>query len=1284
MKQRPWSFAIDVGGTFCDIVARDPTGAVLTHKLLSSGRTRGTIGSRPDAVSIGDAQRSADPDGFWNGYQCAFLNDGGRLLYQTRVRRFNAAEAVLVLDDNVPLDCSPGDAYELRSDEHAPVLAIRYLMRIGLHQPIPRCEVRLGTTMATNALLERRGARVAFVTTRGFADLLLIGDQTRPELFKINIQKTPPLYESVAELDERTDADGTVLQPLDEDDTAKRLAAFKDKGIQSLAVCLLNAYRNPAHEQRVARIAADLGFERVAVSHVLAPTRGLLNRAETCVVDAYLAPVFRKYLAEIESSLPGSTIRLMTGAGGLVGVANFSGNAGVLSGPAGGLVAAATVAEIASAGKVIAFDMGGTSTDVSRYGSGFEYQYETRKAGVRIVTPVLAIETVASGGGSVCRFDGVRLLVGPESAGTDPGPACYGRGGPLTITDVNLYLGRFPAERLPFPLDAASVHRRLEELAGRIWHDTGHRMELDDIAQGFVDIANANMAAAVKRITIERGLDARDHTLVAFGGAGAQHACAVARSLGIRRIFIHPYAGILSALGIACAERKQQSERAVHQTSTAAIELQLRSCFREMQDELAGRFAEEGVSTDCIEYSGFLDIRYLGEGSALTVEAENAIEQFEREHRRAFGYLLPGRDIEVVAARLHAVAETEKPVITPAARKRPRDEPPAPDRARAYFDGQWVDTAILPGDTLEPGQSFEGPAIVAESTSTTVVDPGWNAEVGANGEIVLTDRVAARQPIADSTDADPIRIELFNNYFVAIAEQMGAALRRTAVSTNIKERLDFSCAVFSETGDLIANAPHIPVHLGSMGACVKAVREDVAEMKPGDVIVTNNPYRGGTHLPDVTVVTPVFIEQDLRFFVASRAHHAEIGGICPGSIPPDARNLAEEGVLIRPFKLIDAGQDRFEVLRTVLSAGLYPSRAPEENIADIVAQIGANQAGADAIRGLVSAQRSEIVSAYTRHVRDAAERKMRRAIAKLPDGRHEFIDCLDDGSAIRVSVTVRGDEATVDFTGTAGPHAGSLNAPRPIAVSAVLYCFRCLIDDDIPLNAGVLVPVNLIIPESLLNPPADDDPLRCPAVGGGNVETSQRIVDCIFGALGVAAASQGTMNNLSFGNDRVAYYETICGGSGAGPNFDGADAVHTHMTNTRFTDPEVLEARYPVRLRRFCIRKNSGGTGRYRGGDGAVREIEFLEPMELCLMTQRRTRAPYGLEGGEAGQPGANLLIRAAAHSQAHTGSIPDLRSNAPSPNESEPLPPIVRTEVRPGDHLIIETPGGGGFGAKP
>jgi 5-oxoprolinase (ATP-hydrolysing) len=1264
-----WEFWIDVGGTFTDCLAHSSDGRLLTRKVLSSGVTKGIVESRQGATRIIDTVRCADPAHFWTGYEARFVDAGGDVFHSARVHSFENESGTLVFQGCLPDPADAGARYELASDEEAPLLAIRLILRLARDEPIPPVFVKLGTTRGTNALLTRSGARAAFVTTRGFGDVLRIGNQDRPRLFDLAIKKPLPLFETVVEIDERIDAAGSVLRAPDADTVREQFQLVREAGIESLAICLMHSFANSAHEDLVERIAREAGFTEVSTSSRLSPLIKIVSRGDTTVVDGYLNPVLRVYVERLNSALHGSQLKLMTSAGGLVDARRFVGKDSILSGPAGGVIGFSKVAQRAGFDRSIGFDMGGTSTDVSRFDGTYEREFETQKAGVRIVAPMLAVETVAAGGGSICDFDGVKLVVGPASAGAEPGPACYGRCGPLTVTDMNLFLGKLPPERFPFPLDRDAVEFGLQSMRDRIAAAApGRQFDAFELAQGFIEVANANMVRAIRKISVAKGYDPADYVLVAFGGAGGQHACAVARALGMRRVLIHPQAGLLSAYGIGLADVRRFRERAVLQIYSSETLAALEPVFRELEGDARREVLADGVAeANLRQPHRSLDLRYRGIESTLNVSAPadgNFAARYAELHAQQFGYRRDGRPIEIVAARVEVVGTLPEPQESPLELIRRR---PAPSTtAQAWFDGTAHPTPIFVRESLHPGDEIDGPAILCEPSSTVVVDPGFRATVLERGELLL-ENVAADQKTVVSSEADPVQLEIFNNLFASIAEQMGVTLQRTSVSTNVKERLDFSCALFSASGDLVVNAPHIPVHLGAMSETVKRVLAENPNLVAGDVVVTNDPYRGGSHLPDVTVVTPVHQAQTgrLLFVTASRAHHAEIGGIVPGSMPPFSKQLGEEGVLISNFKLVDRAQSREDELRRLLISGQYPTRNVEDNLADIAAQVAANALGVRLLRDLVDRYSLPVVTAYMEHIQHAAARKMRLALARFPDGNYSRTEHLDDGSPISVSITKRGDQALVDFAGTGLVLATNLNANRAIVTAAVLYVFRCLIGEEIPLNSGVLEPVTIILPPCLLNPAAAGDPRESPAVVGGNVETSQRVVDVLLGALGVAAASQGTMNNLTFGDATFGYYETICGGSGATPDADGADAVHTHMTNTRLTDPEVIERRYPVRIREFRIRSGSGGLGLHCGGDGVVRTIEFLRPMVVSMLSERRGPfAPFGLNGAEAGALGRNTLQRCGKN------AIDDLGGK-------------FAIDVVAGDVLRIETPGGGGFGSS-
>jgi len=1208
MSGGQWDFWIDRGGTFTDVVARDPAGRVHVRKLLSE-----------DPLHYGDAALEG-------------------------VRR------VLGI---------PDPAGPIPSDEIA--------------------AVKMGTTVATNALLERHGASVVLVVTAGFADLLQIAYQDRPEIFALRIDKGEPIISEVIEADERILADGAVRRALDAGRVEADLRAAYGRGIRSVAVVLLHSYAYPNHEEAVGRIAEKIGFGHVAVSHRVSREIKAVARGSTTAVDAYLTPILRDYIATVRRPLGESVrLRFMQSHGGLADADRFGGVGAILSGPAGGVVASAHVAELAGLAQVIGFDMGGTSTDVSRYDGRFEHTYETTTAGVPIQAPMLNIHTVAAGGGSILTFVDGRMRVGPDSAGAQPGPACYRRGGPAAVTDANAVVGRIQGRHFPAcfgpeadqPLDVNASRAALGRIGEQIRGETGRDMSVEQIAAGFLRIANENMVKAIREISVARGYDVREYALVCFGGAAAQHACAIATALGIRTILLHPLAGVLSAYGMGLADMVHADAAAVLAPLTAATLDEVEPRFAEMAEAGRKKMLAQGIEAERISHHRSMDLRYEGTETYLNVFVQAGGDpkgDFERLHDQMFGFTKPGHPIEVVNLRLRTRGETVKP-DEPVRECEPRqvEATRAVDTVTVHFEQMSADgrreltprrTSVYRREDLAAGDRVDGPAMITEKVSTIVVDPAWRARVNDRGHLLLEATAAAPQTERVAAACDPVLLEVFSNLFMSIAEQMGITLRKVSHSTNIKERLDFSCAVFDAAGNLIANAPHIPVHLGAMGESVRAIIADRGDtMRPGDVYVTNDPYNGGSHLPDVTVITPVFAPTGERsFFVANRGHHADIGGTNPGSMPPFSRKIDQEGVLISDFLLVREGRFRRREFEDVLTTAPYPVRDLDERLSDIHAAIAANAAGVRLLEELCARYSREVVQAYMCHVTDNAEAAMRAVLRELPDGEHVFRDFLDSGDVINVKVRIDGDTAEVDFTGTAEEMVGNLNAPRAVVRAAVLYVFRTLIGRPIPLNAGCLRPIRIIVPEGSLL-----DPQPPAAVAGGNVETSMRIVDVLYGALGVMAASQGTMNNLTFGTDRFAYYETICGGAGAGPGFDGAGAVHTHMTNTRITDPEVIERRYPVIVRAFSVRRGSGGAGQWHGGDGVRREIEFLEEMQAAILSQRRERAPFGLNGGQCGKTGRNRLIRA-------DGEVVELA-------------PVAEAHVQPGDRLVIETPGGGGY----
>lgn len=1270
-----WQFWIDVGGTFTDCIAQSPQGDLLQWKTLSSGAIKGEGRSDGSRRQLIDAARAASRPDLWAGW-CLTSPDLLDRFPDGITIAGSTCDGSLTLCEPLPT-CVQNLSYELRCEEQAPLICVRQLLQLRLDDPLPDLDMRLGTTRGTNALLERKGAPTALLVTAGFADLLEIGNQDRPVLFALNIQKVRPLSRCVVEVPERLSADGTVLQPLDLNAVQSSLEALHRQGITSLAICLLHAYRNDLHERQVADLAAALGFRDISCSSAVAPVIKAVPRAETTLVDAYLNPVLRHYVEAIHDCLTSSsTLRMMTSHGGLIEGLGFSGKDSILSGPAGGVIACSRIAEAAGFPQAIGFDMGGTSTDVSRYGGEFDLESETVKAGIRIATPMLAIETVAAGGGSICSFDGFQLQVGPESAGADPGPACYGKGGPLTVTDANVALRRVLPEHFPFPLHLAAVDARLDAIRHQLQSAPSPRdYTRQQLAQGYIDIANEIMARAIRAISVRKGYAPQDHVLVCFGGAGGQHACALARILGMKSILVHPFSGVLSAFGMGLADIRRHARRMVLRPFTPEAVDALHAEFAALEQSLRQEVLAQGVSESSLDSPvRSLGLRYRQVEQVIFIPLPDDGDYrraYEAEHLRRFGYLQPDRPLEIVSLSVEVVGRLTRARMPLLAAE---ESAPVPaGETTCWHAGVLVQASVFHRADLKAGQSFSGPAILCDAGSTIWVEPGVHACLQPTGEVLLhlgpesEAALSAISPEKALEEApDPVLLEIFNNQFASIAEQMGVTLRKTSLSTNVKERLDYSCALFDPQGGLVVNAPHIPVHLGAMGETVRCLLNASVPISPGDVLVTNDPYAGGSHLPDLTVITPVHDETtgELLFLTASRAHHAEIGGITPGSMPPFSRILGEEGVLIQNFKIVEQGVSRFEAFHALLQSGSWPSRSPGDNLADVAAQIAANRMGSELLLALVRKESHARVHRYMQHIQNAAEAKMRQALARIPDGQYHCLDWLDQGAPVEVTITIAGEQARIDFSGTGPVQPTNLNANRAIVTAAVMYVFRCLINEDLPLNSGVLHPLTIHLPEGLLNPPVHSDRSQCAAVVGGNVEVSQRVVDVLCGALQIAAASQGTMNNLTFGDATFGYYETICGGAGATPDAAGADAVHTHMTNTRLTDVEVLESRYPVLVREFSIRHGSGGNGRFSGGSGVRRVLEFLRPLSVSLLTQRRGPwPPFGLQGGRSGSVGRNLLQRSG------TEAVEDLGAAA-------------QVNVSAGDRLIIETPGGGGFGS--
>lgn len=1198
-----WDFWIDRGGTFTDVIGRDPQGVLHARKVLSEN---------PSAY------------------------------------------------------------------KDAAVQGIRLHLGLKTGEPVPTGaigEVRMGTTVATNALLERKGEKLALVTTKGFRDALRIGYQERKNIFATEIIKPEALYDRVVEIDERVLADGSTETPLDLQQAEAELRALKAEGYNAVAIVFMHAYKFPGHEAAIAKIARNIGIEQVSVSHEVSPLIKLVGRGDTTVVDAYLSPVLRRYVAQVSRELDvertGARVMFMMSSGGLTAADMFQGKDAILSGPAGGVVGLARTGETAGFGQVIGFDMGGTSTDVAHFDGEYERAFETEVAGVRVRAPMMLIHTVAAGGGSILHFDAGRFRVGPDSAGANPGPACYRNGGPLAVTDANVMLGKLMPDYFPSifgpeqnqPLDVERVRALFTQMADEI----GDGRSPESVADGFIRIAVANMVEAIKKISVQRGYDVTRYALSCFGGAGGQHACLVADALGMQNILLHPMSGLLSAYGMGLADIRATRQKALGVDLDAEAPAQLQRLGAELAGECVAELTAQGVDEKVITKHLRAHIRYAGTDTVLSVEAtypamDDALRlraEFEAAHKRRFGFIAENKALVIDAVELETVGggagESEAAGTVGAA-----SEAQADRQTRFYSQGAFHDAAVVVRETMQRGQTVTGPAIIIEKNQTIIIEDGWQARLTEHDHVVLTRIKALPKRMAIGTEADPVMLEIFNNLFMSIAEQMGVTLQNTAYSVNIKERLDFSCAVFDAQGNLVANAPHMPVHLGSMDASVATAIRENPVIKPGDVFLINAPYNGGTHLPDLTVCTPVFddAQTEIRFWVASRGHHADIGGIAPGSMSPLAVNIEQEGVYIDNFKLIDQGQFREEALGALLNGAKYPVRNLTQNVNDLKAQIAANEKGVAELRKMIVHFGEDVVKAYMGHVQDNAAESVRRVLDQLPDG--QFTYELDQGSKIEVKVTIDRvkREATVDFTGTSVQRPDNFNAPQPVTRAAVLYVFRVLVDGDIPMNAGCLRPIKIIVPEGLML-----SPHYPAAVVAGNVEVSQAVTNCLFGATKAMAAAQGTMNNLTFGNNEYQYYETICSGAPAGPGFNGADAVHTHMTNSRLTDPEILESRFPVMLEDFHIRENSGGRGQWTAGNGTHRTIRALEELEFAILSGHRRVRPFGLEGGEDGQLGRNEVRR-------RDGSV-------------EVLKGCDQVVLQAGEAFTIITPTGGGYGKK-
>jgi 5-oxoprolinase (ATP-hydrolysing) len=1245
----PWRIWIDTGGTFTDCISIPPDGGIQRLKVLSSSVLRGKIenveGKNSVRVTI-----------TWPVSKDIFKDFSLRIIgtsFSSKILSVDLTSGTILLTDLLPGNIG-GRSIEITSHEEVPVLAARLLTATALHESFPLMEVKLGSTRGTNAILERKGARTALLVTKGFKDLLLIGNQQREDLFAINIIKQKPLYHVVIEVDERVEANGDVLKGLHQKSIEAVIRSLKKQKIDSIAIALVNSFRNPVHEFMLSKALGAAGFSYRSVSSLLSSQIKILPRAETSVVNAYLDPIIHSYVDGIERKLSGNAINIMTSAGSLVKSKSFFPKDSLLSGPAGGVVGAAGQAVKSGTKKIIAFDMGGTSTDVSLYNDRFDYRFGSRVGSFKILSPSLAIETIAAGGGSICDFDGHRLIVGPHSAGAFPGPACYGAGGPLTITDVNVLLGRIDPSRFAIPIDAAKSNAALDLLAKKIKKITRRAVKPLSLLSSLTQIANEKMAEAIKKISVQEGHDPREFTLLSFGGAGGQHACALAEILDMNRVLVPYDAGLLSAYGIGHAFAEKFEEKLLlRPLSSVMKDLPgvLQSLFTTAKENLINDGHHE---QDVTWKKTLIFMRFAGQDSPLEIDYrsdEDILSSFRQKYVSIFGHWID-REVEVESIRV--IASVKSFVDDDVKSDIKKYTPKPKGRQRMVVGSKQVLGDVFIWEQLQPGARIKGPALITSGNSTTFVEANWEWYLDAVNNAHLSRNKAA---VTKSKHSEEASLELFTNRFTALAQEMGALLQRTSFSVNVKERLDFSCAVLDPNGHLVVNAPHIPVHLGSMGVCVREVLKAIT-MCEGDVVITNHPAFGGSHLPDVTLIKPVFYKKKLVGYVANRAHHAEIGGRKPGSMPADATTLDEEGVIISPTYLVKGGQPQWEHITKILQAPPYPTRSLDENLADLNGAVAAVNLGEKGLQQLCSAHGKKDVLSHMNALRNYAATLLSQKIRQLKKNSFQAIEYLDDGSRLRVKITRNKNRLKIDFTGSSPTHRGNLNATKAIVQSVVLYALRLLVNRPLPMNEGLMEPVDLILPTGLLSPDFSKSPL--PAVVGGNTEVSQRLTDTLLKAFELVACSQGTMNNFLFGNEKFGYYETICGGTGAGAGFDGADAVHQHMTNTRITDPELMEFRYPVRLEKFEIRKSSGGKGKWHGGDGIEREIFFKEPLDINLLTQHRVEKPYGLKGGSPGKSGEQFIIR--------------------KDGKKEKLKGMDSAAVNPGDVIVIKTPGGGGW----
>jgi len=1250
LVKKEYSFFADTGGTFTDCIAADSEGKTYRRKVLSSGAIRGVVTHWLNGRTVRIEENWSLPPGVISGYRFRLLKDPK---ISAVVTGYDNPERLLSLDrDILDEDRFENSGFELLSGDEAPVLGARLITGTGIHDDLPVKTVKLGSTRGTNALLERKGSKVLFLVTAGFEDVLRIGYQQRPDIFARDVQQPDPLYSEVIGVDERTDSAGTVLKTPDLEKLKRDMDRFSPgEDMDSVALSFMHAHRNPENERLTGEFLRDCGFSYISLSSDLSKLIKYVSRSETTVVNAYLDKIIDAYLSGMMKSFSGASFFVMNSAGGLAKASEFRPKESLLSGPAGGVVGAVSIGVESGFGNLITFDMGGTSTDVSRYGGRFDYRFEHEVGGAKIVSPALSIETVAAGGGSICWYDGFKLCVGPESAGAFPGPACYGAGGPLTITDVNLLSGRLDPAQFGIPVFPGDAEERLSELIAQMEERSGGKRDRGSILDGLLRIANEIMAGAIQKVSVLKGYDPSDSAMVAFGGAGGMHAASIAELLNISTIIFPRDSGLLSAYGMSTAPVERISEcQLMRPFSDPGLDIEEE--FFKLSEEAAEVLERDGIPSNEIRIrSKLVFLRFEGQDSSIEVEYTegcNLIGQFNTRYRELYGYESERDDYEVESLRVIASSGTDSLGPVPG------------DEKLCYPEAVRGGNIFLRED-LQPGARIRGFALVLDPFSTWVVEKGWELEVRGNGTAVMKRLSRTRNEKQGTRTYEEIELELFTNRFMSIADNMGSMLQRVAVSVNVKERNDFSCALLDRNGKLVANAPHIPVHLGSLGICVRKVAEEV-KMGPGDTVITNHPGFGGSHLPDITLITPVYTgKEKLAGYVVNRAHHAEIGGKTPGSMPPDARSLEDEGVIIPPVHLVKRGVPRWDDISDILRGARYPTRSLRENLADLNGALAANKAGEQALLDLVGEYGDETVLKYMEKLRAHAAEKTAEALIKFGPGEYFSEEFLDDGAVLKVKLTIDHSKCVIDFSGSSPVQEGNMNATDAIVNSVVIYVLRLLVDEEIPLNDGLLEPVTVVLPRSMLNPEFSGDRKFLPAIVGGNVEVSQRLTDTLLKPFGILACSQGTMNNVLFGNNGFSYYETICGGCGGGPGFHGASAVHHHMTNTRITDPEILEFKFPVRLESFKIRKGSGGKGKWPGGDGVVRKILFLEPVTLSVLTQHRREGPYGLEGGSAGKPGKQYILTTS-------GERVDLGS-------------IDGYDIREGDRFVIFTPGGGGYG---